>query len=232
MAGGLYFVMGYSAGGTVPRERYYRAVFVLQSLGGPAAGEREDIPGRVPYADAAESLLHHPDKIFVLGHVADELAAVRQEAPKAVLFEAYARLGLGDRREAARLLAAYVVESDYSAKHYALLSRTLHELGDPSSLLLICREWRERDPSCRDDRLRFTWTALYNMGRYSQAASFMRTEGACLGWQAQVYTAKSVLASGEEHEAGLVLDAALKHYTEENAQILRLWNQIKSKDQV
>lgn len=224
--------MGYSADGAVPRERYYQAVFVLQSLGGPAASEPEDIPRRVPYADAAESLLHHPDKIFVLSHVAEELAAVSQEAPKAPLFEAYARLGLGDRREAARLLADYVVESDYSAKHYALLSRILHELGDSSSLLLICREWRERDPSCHGERIRFTWMALYNLGRYAQAADYMRAEGACLGWQAQVYEAKSVLASGEAHEAGQVLDAALKRYAGESTQILRLWNQLRGKDQV
>lgn len=232
VGGGLSFIMAYSQGEAVPKERYYRAVFVLQSLGGPAAEEREDIPGQVPYADATESLLHHPDKIFVLNRVAEELSLVHQETPKAALFEAYARLGLGDRREAVRLLTSYVVDADYDPRHYALLSQILYELGDSSSLLLICREWHERDASCRPDRLRFTWAALYNLERYSQAAAYMSTEGKCLGWPAQVYAAKSVLASGEEHEAGLLLETALKRHAQDSTQILRLWNQLKGKDRV
>ena len=229
-AAALFFIVSYSASGTVPHERYYRAVFVLQSLGGPAAGEREDIPGRVPYADATESLLHHPDKIFVLGHVAEELAQVRADVPRAALFEAYARLGLGDRREAARLLAGYVVESDYDAGHYGLLCRLLHEQGDYPSLLLICREWLERDAGCRADRIRFTWAALHNLERYAQAADYMLGEGECLGWRARVHAARSVLALSGERAAGQTLEAALSRYADDAPQILRLWNQLKARD--
>lgn len=232
VVGGLCFIVNFTAGGVIPRERYFRAVFVLQSLGGPAAAEKENIPVRVPYADATESLLHHPDKIFVLGRVAEELAFLRAEEPKAALFESYARLGLGDRREAARLLAAYVVESEYNAGHYALLCRTLHELGDYSSLLLICREWFERDPSCRGDRLRLTWTALHNMERYGQAKAYMQGEGACLGWQAQVYAAKSALAAGEKHEADAALETVLERYADDAMLIHRLWDQLKDKVRV
>ena len=229
-AAALYFIVSYSASGTVPHERYYRAVFVLQSLGGPAAGEREDIPGRVPYTDATESLLHHPDKIFVLGHVAEELAQVRADVPRAALFEAYARLGLGDRHEAARLLTDYVVESDYDAGHYSLLCRLLHEQGDYPSLLLICREWLERDAACRADRILFTWAALHNLGRYSQAADYMLAEGQCLGWRARVHAARSVLALSGERAAGQTLEAALNSYADDAPQILRLWNQLKARE--
>ena len=232
VAGGLYFIVNFTAGAAIPRERYFRAVLVLQGLSEPAAAEKETIPARVPYADATESLLHHPDKIFVLGRVAEEFAHMRQEEPKAALFEAYARLGLGDRREAARLLTAYVVESDYNARHYALLCRLLHELGEYSSLLLICREWFERDPSCRGDRLRLTWTALHNMERYGQAREYMRTEGSCLGWQAQVYAAKSALALGEKHEADAVLETVLERHADDAALIHRLWNLLKDKVRV
>ena len=232
LTAGIVYVTGWSAGNTVPHERYYRAVFVLQSLGGPAARERVDIPRRVPYADATESLLHHPDKIFVLGHVAEELAQVRRDVPKAVLFEAYARLGLGERSEAARLLEEYVVESDYNADHYALLCEMLYDLGDYSSLLMLSREWRERDPSCRGDRTHFAWAALHNLERYAQAAEYMRTKGECLGWQAGVYAAKSVLALSGEREAGLAIDALVKRHADDAPQILRFWKQIKDKERV
>ena len=225
-------ITGWSIDAAVPHERYYQAVFVLQHLGGPAAREREDIPRRVTRADATESLLHHPDKIFVLGRVADSLAEARGDMPKAALFEAYARLALGDRRTAARLLADYVVESNYDAGHYALLSGILDELGDYPSLLMICSEWHGRDPTCREDRIRFTWAALHNLERYAEAARHMLVKGACLGWQARVYAAKSVLASGEEREAALAIDAALKEYAKDADRIQRLWNHIKDKNRV
>ncbi|MDR2488789.1 MAG: hypothetical protein LBD42_04780 [Desulfovibrio sp.] len=230
MAATLFLVMSYSAGENVPHERYYRAVFVLQNLGGSSANEREDIPRRIPYADATENLLHHPDKIFVLGHVAEELAQVRREVPKAALFEAYARLDLGDRRNAARLLTSYVIENDYNGGHYALLSRILHELGDYPSLLLICREWSERDPSCRADRARFTWISLHNSEQYGQAENFVLAEENCLGWQAPVYAAKSIWDAGKEHESGRLIENAIKRYTESRQHILMLWEQIRNKE--
>ena len=224
----VYWLMGSAPGGAVPRERYLRAVYVLQSLGGTAAKEREEIPSRVITTDATESLRNHPDKIFVLHHLADELAAVREESAKAPLFEAYARISLGELREAARLLTVYVVENEYNAEHYALLSRTLHELGDASSLLLICREWRERDAACLPDRVRFTWAALYALERYPQAEEAASAEKACLGWSAEVYAAKAHLASQEDDaDAEVALDALLKAHPENAIRMRRLWDQIK-----
>lgn len=220
------WLLGYTAGGAVSGERYYRAVYVLQSLGGPAASEDEAIPGRVPYTDAAESLLHHPDKIFVLRHVADELAEARRQAPKAPLFEAYARIRLGEREEAARLLTAYVVDNEYSAEHYALLARLLRDLEDYASLLIICLEWRERDPSCRFERIHLTWTALYSLQRYTQAEGYIASEGNCLGWRAQVYTARTALALGEQERSDGLLESALQQHAEKATRIRRLWERL------
>ena len=138
----------------------------------------------------------------------------------------------GERREAVRLLEEYVVESDYDAGHYTLLSETLDEIGDYSSLLMISREWRERDPSCRNDRIRFTWAALHNLERYAQASNYAAGEGECLGWQAGVYAAKSLLASGGEREAKLAVETALRLHPQDADRILRLWNQLKDKGRV
>lgn len=215
-----------------PRDRYLRAVYVLRSLGGPAAFEPEDIPGRVAVADGTESLLHHPDKILVLTHVAEELAEVRQEQPRALLYEAYARLALGEREQAAELLAAHVVEDEYNAAHYRLLATTLYELRDYSSLYIICREWAERDPGCLEQRARLTFAALYNLGRFDQAQAFARKNTDCLGWQADVRAAKAALASGNEPLANQLVQAAVQRHPESGPAVLRLWNLLRDKEEL
>lgn len=224
---GLCLLMEYSAGGRIPGEEYYRAVYVLQKLEPDSRAEEEEIPGRVPYADDTESLLHHPDKILVLRHLADELAAARRERPKARFYEACARLALGERKAAVRLLNAYVIDAEYRASHYALLCRTLREIEDDKSLLLICREWQERDPSCREDRLRHTWAAQYNLGRYAEAGQLLRGEGACLGWRGIAYEAKTALAQKGDAEADKALEAGIAAHPESRMQILRLWSILK-----
>ncbi len=86
-------------------ERYYRAVYVLQCFGGPAAEEKVAIPPRVRRSDEAESLRFHPDRLQVLRNLADDLAELAPHIPEARLFEAYARLSLGRHRQAAVLLS-------------------------------------------------------------------------------------------------------------------------------
>ena len=232
IAGGLYLLMEYSGGGAVPQEQYYRAVYVLQSFGGPACLEAEQIPRRVIASDDTESLLHHPDKILVLRHIADELAKTGREQPKAAYYEACARLALGDKESAADLLTRYVIDAKYNAGYYAMLCRNLYELGDYTSLLMMCQEWQERDAACREERIRFAWSALYNLGRYQQALRHMRDEGGCLGWEAGVYVAKTALALKGEAEAELMLEHALDRYAGNTMQILRLWNILKAKNRV
>ena len=238
-AGGIYLIVECSSWTSPvssqpgnPQERYYRAVYLLQSFGGPAVLEQENIPRRIAYTDTTEDLLHHPDRILVLRHIADELSQLHADAPKAAFFEACARLALGERRAAVNLLTRYVIDNEYDANHYAILCDALYGLEDYPSLLLICREWQERDPSCREDRLRHGWAALHNLGRYPQAVRYMQTTGACLGWRAAVYEAKSTLSHEGEARALPVLEQATQRYQDNAPQILRLWDIIKGKNRV
>lgn len=209
-----------------------RAVYVLRSFGGPAAGEEEIIPGRVAFSDETESLLHHRDKIFVLGQIADDLALSRKVSPKAALYEAYARLALGQRQEAVSLLMAYVVESPYLPDYYALLCENLHTVGDYASLLLICYEWRERDASCREERASLTFVALYNLGRVEEALRFVKSQQACLGWRATVYEARAKSALGRDDEAERLVQAAIQKAPDEANQIRRFWTIVRGKEKL
>lgn len=226
-AGGLCLLTRYSSGGKIPGERYYRAVHVLQKIDANARTVEESIPVRVTYHDDTEALLHHPDKILILHHLADELAAMRRERPKARFYEACARLALGERKKAVTLLSGYVIENDYKASHYDMLCEALYELEDYRSLLLICLEWQERDPACQENRLRFTWAAQFNLGRYAAARRVMQGEGPCLGWRAAVFDAKTALAENGEAEAKLLLEQALARFPDYQMQIMRLWNILK-----
>jgi tetratricopeptide (TPR) repeat protein len=203
---------------------------VLQRLGGPAAAETENIPRHVAFADETESLLHHSDKILVLQWVADALAKADQSLPKAPLFEAYARLALGERERAASLLMRYVAENEHNPGQYSLLCECLYDLSDFSSLLLICREWEERDPGCREDRSRYLWAALYTLGRHADAEASMQKEESCLGWQAGVYAAKAALATGKRSAAEKHLEHSLERFPDRSRSIRRLWEQIKGRE--
>lgn len=228
-AGFAAYLLSRSApGGQENETRYLRAVYVLKSLGGPAAAEPEAIPARIRYDDDTESLLHHPDKILVLRRMAGDLAACGKEYPRAGLFEAYARLGTGDKQAAAALLMRHVVMNEYNARHYALLCRTLHETEDVTSLLIICREWAERDPSCREDRALYIFTALYGLGRFADAEKSMREEERCIGWRAVPHAAMAALAAdGEARAEELVEEGVLRFRTAEMP-MRRLWERLKS----
>ncbi|MDR2669442.1 MAG: hypothetical protein LBC14_05770 [Desulfovibrio sp.] len=208
-------------------ERYLRAVYILQSLGGPAAEEKEDIPSRIVNSDESEDLLHHSDKILVLQRSAEELAALGEIFPKAGLFEAYARMGLGEHEAAARLLSRYVAENDYRPAYYALLCDNLAESGDYVSLLLFCREWREKDPSCNRVRARYTLAALYMTGSCADTAAQARAESACLGWEAEVYAAGAAQACGDGEGARRMLQKA-ESAGGDAVRVQRLWERLRA----
>ena len=232
MGSALYSRLALKPRNEVAQEEYYRAVYVLQSLGGPAAEEEEVIPPRVPYLDETESLLHHPDKILVLQQVADMLAAADGSRPRAPLFEAYARLALGERERAAALLTRYVIESEYSARHYSLLCENLYSLQDNTSLLLICREWAERDSICLENRAYYLWAVLHNLGRHADAARSAEKDAGCLGWRAGVYAAKSRHALGEAAQAEQLVQKTVARFPNDGLQIRRLWEQLKDRETV
>jgi hypothetical protein len=208
-------------------ERYLRAVYILQSMGGPAAEEKEDIPSRIVYSDESENLLHHSDKILVLKRAAEELAALDGKFPRAGLFEAYARMGLGEHETAAGLLSRYVAENEYRSAYYALLCDNLAESADYVSLLLFSREWKEKDPSCNRVRARHILAALYKTGGYESVKSSAREESACLGWEAEVYAAGAALAGGDDEGARRLLRKA-EGAGGDAAQIQRLWERLRA----
>jgi hypothetical protein len=111
-----------------------------------------------------------------------------------------------------------------------LLGECLYGLSDFSALLLICREWEERDRTCREDRSRYLWAALYTMGRFADAEAFMLKEESCLGWQAGVYAAKAALAAGRRGAAEKHLEDSLARFPGRSLSIRRLWEQIRDKD--
>jgi len=228
--GGIYYLVFHTPGRQQPEDSYYRAVYVLQRLGGPAALEQENIPVRVRYLDATESLLHHPDTIQVLRRIVADLAAIGRSRPKAPLFEAHARLALGEREHAAALLTRYVVENEYHARHYALLCENLYVLGNWTSLLLISREWAARDASCRADRAYYLWAALHNLGRYADAARSVQGQEDCLGWRAGVYEAKSLFEDGHIDQAERLIALTKQRFSDYVLQIRRLWEQLRVQD--
>jgi hypothetical protein len=201
--GGVFGPHLFSRGrGESPEDRFLRAAYVLQRLGGPAREEILDIPRRIRLADATESLVHHPDTVFVLNTLAGDLAGLAAEGPdQAPLFEAYARMGLGQAKAAGKLLARYVADHPYEERHYARLCSLLEETGDYQTLLLISTEWRDRDPVCRENRLIFTWLALCRTGRLQDAGRLLERNGACLGWRQYLYAARTSLAAGRLEEA-------------------------------
>ena len=162
--------------------------------------------------------------------MADALAETGRSRPKAPLFEAYARLALGERERAADLLLRHVVENEYNPGQYSLLCECLYILSDFSSLLLICLEWEERDPGCRDDRSRYLWAALYTLGRYADAEARMRKEESCLGWQAGVYAAKAALAAEKREAAEKHLEYSLERFPDRSRAIRRRWEQVKDRE--
>ena len=212
--------------------RYLRAVYVLKSFGGPASAEPDEVPARVRFDDDTESLLHHPDKILVLGLLAEDLAACGRNMPRAGLFEAYARLGMGEKERAASLLMRHVVTNPYNAGHYALLCRTLYEIGDATGLLIICREWAERDAECREDRARYVYIALYALGRFADAEKTMRDEAACLGWQAVPYAAKAALAAGDAARAEAMIEEGARLNPASENGMRRLWERLRGRERL
>lgn len=229
---GLHFLIGSGHGRRLPQDDYHKAVYVLQQMGGPAAEEQEAVPPGLAYLDAAESLLHHPDKIFALRRLAEDFAAAGPLRPKAPLFEAYARLALGERGRAAALLTRYVAENEYKARHYALLCETLCSLSEHTSLLLICREWAERDPGCLENRAYYLWTALHKLGRYPDAAKSVEGAEGCLGWRAGVYAATSLFAFGQKEKAESLVNRTADRFPERTSQIRRLWEQLRDRERM
>jgi hypothetical protein len=192
-----------------PEDRFLRAVYVLQKLGGPAAAEVVDIPRRIRVHDDTESLLHHPDKVFVRHLLASELESLQAEGiGEAALFEAYVRADLGENTRARNLLIAYVAEHPYQPRHYILLCSLLEKRKEYGTLRIICAEWRAKDARCLPERVTFSWLALCHLGRFAEARDEVLRTGECLDWKRFVYAARAAHALGDEAEAALYIEKA------------------------
>lgn len=208
---------------------YYRSVLVLQTMVPRAAEEKEEIPPQMRHHDSTESLLHHSDDIFRLRAIASSLREVGSAYPRARLFEAYARLGLGEKDTAAALLSAYVAESPYEPRQYGLLCELLQESGDAAALYLITQEWLDHDSSCREDRLLYTWVALSRMGRHRDAALLMEGGRSCMGWRAALYSARSLLALGDEKGGEEIIRKTAGVFADARGAILLEWQRMKGR---
>ncbi len=210
--------------------KYYRSVFVLQSIDNLATLEKEEIPERIRFHDSTESLLHQTDQGTQLREVAQSLQEVRELYPKAQLFEAYARRLLGEKKQVIQLLSDYVAANPYEGRYYALLAKMLREEEDYTSLYLICQEWAEQAATCRKDCVEHTWAALFSLKKYTQAFDFISQNASCLGWEKEVLLAKTLLALEQEEKSKQVLEQAFINFPEDQLSIELRWQQIKDKD--
>ncbi len=207
-------------------EAYYRAVYILQKMGGPAATEPVIVPRQIARLDSTENLLHHPDKIFVLTSIVKDLQKLGPSLSDAQLFEAYAHLALGERQQAADALSAYVASAQYQERHYVLLTTLWHDLGDYTSQYLMSLEWGQRDPACNEKQIFSTWNALCNLSRYSDAKNLMLRSSSCLGWASQVYAAKAASALNDEAGAKKLLKEATHMPSASPTEVDALWGRL------
>ena len=219
--------MAFAADGLTKTERetFLRAVYVLRSFSSHARQESLAIPKRVVTADATESLLRHHDSKLVLRQIAGDLAAIGNRHEDAALHEAYARLELGQNREAAALLETYVGTAPFEARRYALLCKTLRGLDEWLTMYIIAKEWAERDSACRAEQVEAEWQALYGLGRYAEAAALAGKQAPCLGWSAGVYEASAINAMGKNKEAAALIARAIDSFQGKETEIIRLWTE-------
>lgn len=207
--------------------RYYQAVAVLQSINKGAALESEEIPRGIYRLDETESLIHHADEQFVYQVVADELVQLQSVSPKVKLFEAHARLALGQKETATKLLMDYVAESEVADdRHYGMIVENLSDLKDWISLYIICLEWEEKKDICMENRALFEWEALTKLGRHEAALRSLARSEDCLGWKFPVYEAMSLYKQGKKQYAQTALRNAQKKYPDQAGQITNLWYKV------
>lgn len=208
------------------KEAYLRAVYILRALDENARQETITIPRRVIVADETESLLRHPDSVFVLKKVRADFSLLKNKQPEALLYESYACFALGLEHEGAELLTSYVAIAPYNAHHYTVLSRALKDLRDYTSLYIIAREWAERDAACQKERIVAEWHGLFGLGRYSDAAKVASGHHDCLGWAAGIYEAAAEQAMGNHGGAAALVNKTIAAHPQREIEITRLWTDL------
>lgn len=208
--------------------RYLRAVYVLRTLDPSLAGNALAIPRRIITDDTTNTLVQHPDKIFVLDSMARELESLSRNKgmSDADYYAAQAYGKLGQRSNAARAMGRYLVIAPYQAENYLLLVRWLYENSEYEAMRAAAAEWRVRDPACNEKRLVYVWGS-YLVQSQPQDALNVLNDSACNGWRPQVMAARSTLDLGSAGAAEHMVDAAALRYPK-NARIIRaFWEQIR-----
>lgn len=211
-------------------QRFYRAVYVLQSLGGPAAGEKITIPGTVRLSDATESLVNHPDKTFALRQATEELNALSLAMPEALLYAAYGNLILNEQQKAVDQLRRYTDQAGYRAAPYELLCGALYSMRDYAALEKVLEEWEKKEPQCLEAKLLFTFSLLYHQGKYAEAGQYLARMQPCGSWKAQVFAAMATRAMGHSRQAESEIENIRKAYPREDRNIELFWERLKARE--
>ena len=208
--------------------RYLRAVYVLRTLDPSLAAGTLAVPRRIITDDTTNTLVQHPDKIFVLDSMARELESLSRNKGMgdADFYAAQAYGKLGQRSNAARAMGRYLLISPYQAENYLLLVRWLYENSDYAAMRAAAADWRTRDPACNEKRLVYVWGSYLAQGQPQDALNALNNS-ACNGWRPQVMAARSTLDLGSAGAAEHMVDAAARRFPKNAKTIRAFWEQIR-----
>jgi hypothetical protein len=207
--------------------RYLRAVHVLKKLDPSLSAGPVAIPGSVITDDAANSLVSHPDKIFVLTTLGRELDALAEQGVSdAAYYAAHAYGKLGRRSDAARAMFRYLSTAPYRAEDYLFLVRCLYGNREYEAMRAVAVTWRRNDPRCSETRLTYVWGSHMAEGDAEGSRDALRS-GSCSGWRPGVLEARSILSLRGLEEAEKAI-AALVRRNPKRADLIRVfWEQIR-----
>ena len=224
----LFLLPGQACAAEPVQTRYLRAIYVLRTLDPSLAVGSFSIPRRIITDDTANTLVQHPDKIFVLDSMAQELESLSRNKgmSDADYYAAQAYNKLGQRSNAARTMGRYLHTAPYQAENYFFLVRCLYENSDYTAMRKAAADWEARDPACNEKRLVYTWGSYLAEGKAQDALNAVNAS-VCSGWRPQVLAARSTLDLGGTEAAELMVKAAISAYPKNAKTIQAMWEQVR-----
>ncbi len=209
--------------------RYLRAVYVLRTLAPSLSTGSLAFPRRIITDDTTNTLVQHPDKIFVLSTLARELEELTQQKKSltdAAYYSANAYYTLGRRADAARLMSRYILTAPYRPEDHLFLVRCLYENGDYQAARTAATQWRVQNPRCDEQRLTYVWGSFRAENRTRDALDALE-DSACAGWQPKVLAARSTLDAGDAEGAERAVKILARRYPKNAKAIHALWEQLR-----